>query len=191
LTAAPPGRRPAVFLDRDGVLNEAVVVDGRPTPPGSVAEFRLRPGVVEACIELHEAGFALVVVTNQPDVARGRQTQAELDRIHDRLRQLLPIDDIVVCRHDDADGCECRKPRPGMLLSAAERLELDLSGSVGVGDRWRDVEAARRAGVRSVFVECHYDEPGGTGADIVVGSLLEAVPWIRRLERHKGEEIHA
>lgn len=188
---APRARRPAVFLDRDGVLNEAVVVDGRPTPPSTLADFRLRPGVVDACAELHDAGYALVVVTNQPDIARGTQTHAEVSRMHARLRDVLPLDDIVMCAHDDEDGCRCRKPQPGMFLDAARRLDLDLSASVGVGDRWRDVEAARRAGVRAIFVECHYDEPAAVGADLVVGSLLEAVPWIRGLERHMGEVQNA
>lgn len=188
---APRARRPAVFLDRDGVVNEAVVVDGRPTPPSTLADFRLRPGVVDACAELHDAGYALVVVTNQPDIARGTQTHAEVRRMHARLRDVLPLDDIVMCAHDDEDGCCCRKPQPGMFLDAARRLDLDLSASVGVGDRWRDVEAARRAGVRAIFVECHYDEPAAVGADLVVGSLLEAVPWIRGLERHMGEVQNA
>jgi D-glycero-D-manno-heptose 1,7-bisphosphate phosphatase len=174
--------RPAVFLDRDGVLNEAVVVNGRPTPPATLADLQMRPGVVEACTELHDAGYVLVLVTNQPDIARGTQTRAEVNRMHARLREVLPLDDIVMCVHDDDDNCRCRKPQPGMLLDAADRLGLDLSVSVCVGDRWRDVEAARRAGVRAVFVECHYDEPAATGADLIVGSLLEAVPWICSLE---------
>ena len=185
-------RRPAVFLDRDGVLNEAVVVNGRPTPPLTLADLRLRPGVVEACVELHDAGYALVVVTNQPDIARGTQSHAEVCRMHARLREVLPLDEIVMCVHDDDDNCRCRKPQPGMFLDAADRLGLDLSVSVCVGDRWRDIEAARRAGVQAVFVECHYDEPAATGADLVVGSLLEAVPWIRGLESgSKGKENDA
>lgn len=186
-----------MFLDRDGVLNEAVVVDGRPLAPTSVDQFRLLPGVAEACAALHDAGFVLVVVTNQPDIARGTLARDDVDRMHDRLRALLPVDDVVVCPHDDADGCVCRKPRPGMLLDAARRLDLDLDASFCVGDRWRDVEAARRAGVRAVFVDCHYDEPEGTGAELVVDGLPEAVPWIRRMhhdEQHEhaqGEAQHA
>jgi D-glycero-D-manno-heptose 1,7-bisphosphate phosphatase len=174
------GSRPAVFLDRDGVLNEAFVRDGVPTPPRSVTEFRLLPGVVEACTDLKQAGFALVVVTNQPDIARGKQNWAEVDRMHERLRTLVPVDEIYVCPHDDADACTCRKPQPGMLLAAAERLGLDLARSASVGDRWRDVEAARRAGVTAIHVECHYDESAPVGADVAVANLPEAVAWIRR-----------
>ncbi len=172
--------RPAVFLDRDGVLNETFVRDGVPTPPRSAADFRLLPGVVDACVGLKRAGFALVVVTNQPDIARGTQTWAEVDRMHDRLRSLVPLDDVYVCPHDDVDACACRKPQPGMLLAAAERLGLDLSRSASVGDRWRDVEAARRAGVTAIYVECNYDEPASVGADVAVANLPEAAAWIRR-----------
>jgi D-glycero-D-manno-heptose 1,7-bisphosphate phosphatase len=174
------GGRPAVFLDRDGVLNETFVRDGVPTPPGSVAEFRLLPGVVDACGDLKQAGFTLVVVTNQPDIARGTQTRAEVDRMHERLRSLVPLDEVYVCPHDDVDACACRKPRPGMLLAAAERLGLDLARSACVGDRWRDVEAARRAGVTAIYVNCNYDEPAPAGADVAVANLPEAADWIRR-----------
>jgi D-glycero-D-manno-heptose 1,7-bisphosphate phosphatase len=168
-----------VFLDRDGVLNETFVRNGVPTPPRSLAEFRLLPGVVAACTDLKQAGFTLVVVTNQPDIARGTQNRAEVDRIHERLRSLVPVDEVCVCPHDDADACSCRKPQPGMLLAAAEQLGLDLARSASVGDRWRDVEAARRAGVRAIYVECDYDEPAPAGADVAVANLPEAADWIR------------
>ena len=167
-------RRAAVFLDRDGVLNESALRNGVPVPPATVDDFRLLPGVVEACQEFAAAGLVLVVVTNQPDVSRGTLTVAELDRIHARLRDLLPIDAIYVCPHDDDDGCPCRKPRPGMILQAAADLDLDLNQSVGVGDRWRDVDAARRAGVRSVYISWNDLEPLTNPADATFTSLFEA-----------------
>ena len=175
-------RRPAVFLDRDGVLNEAFVQGGIPTPPRSLAEFRVLPGVVQACAELRQAGFVLVVVTNQPDLARGKLTSADVDGMHQLLRSLVPLDEICVCPHDDADVCTCRKPQPGMLLDAAARLNLDLARSASVGDRWRDIEAARRAGVRAIYIERHYAEPAPVGADVAVADLAEAAEWIRRQE---------
>lgn len=172
--------RPAVFLDRDGVLNEAFVRDGVPVPPRSLEEFRVLPGVAEACTELRRAGFVLVVVTNQPDIARGTQTRAEVDRMHERLHSLVPLDEVCVCPHDDRDACRCRKPRPGLLLDAAERLDLDLARSVSVGDRWRDVEAARRAGVTAIYVQCRPGEPVPFGAHVTVADLPEAAAWIRQ-----------
>jgi D-glycero-D-manno-heptose 1,7-bisphosphate phosphatase len=179
------GARAAVFLDRDGVLNEVELRDGTPHPPAGVEQLRLLPGVVEACYRLRQLGFALVVVTNQPDLARGKQTRNEVDRMHDVLRARLPLDDIVVCAHDDVDDCPCRKPRPGMILDAATRLDLDLGESVCIGDRWRDVEAGKRAGVMAIFVDRGYGERRPTGADAVVASLPAAVEVIES-QRIKG-----
>jgi D-glycero-D-manno-heptose 1,7-bisphosphate phosphatase len=171
------GGRPAVFLDRDGVLNRAFVVDGVPHPPASVDDLELLPGVAAACRRLHDLGFALVVVTNQPDIARGAVDPAAVDEVNDRLREWLPLDDVLVCPHDDADRCDCRKPLPGLILRGARELGVDLARSVMVGDRWRDVEAGRAAGVRTVFVDHGYAEASG-GADLVVTGLSEAVDWI-------------
>jgi D-glycero-D-manno-heptose 1,7-bisphosphate phosphatase len=160
------------------VLNEVEVRNGTPHPPAGVDELRLLPGVVEACHRLRGLGFALVVVTNQPDIARGKQTRDEVDRMHDALRRWLPVDEIVVCAHDDIDDCRCRKPRPGMMLDAAARLDLDLAESVCVGDRWRDVEAGKRAGVTAIFVDRGYGERRPMDADVVVASLPDAVKFI-------------
>jgi D-glycero-D-manno-heptose 1,7-bisphosphate phosphatase len=171
-------RRAAVFLDRDGVLNVAPVRDGRPHPPATVDELRLLPGVGEACRKMKEAGLVLVVVTNQPDVARGATDVARVDAINDALRARLPIDEIAVCPHDDADHCSCRKPKPGLLVESATRWHVDLAASVLVGDRWRDVEAGRAAGTVTVFVDRGYDEARPVKPDLVVSELMDAVPFI-------------
>lgn len=177
---SPARSRPAVFLDRDGVLSEASVRDGVPRPPQTLAEFRVLPGVPQACAGLRRAGFVLVVVTNQPDIARGTQTRTEVDRMNDRLRSLVPLDEVCVCPHDDSDACGCRKPQPGMLLDAAERLGLDLARSASVGDRWRDIEAALRAGVKAIHIDRHYDEPAPVGAHVAVADLPAAAAWIQQ-----------
>ena len=140
-TPVKPAR---VFLDRDGVLNRAVVRDGQALSAGGVDELEILPGVPEALARLKAAGFALVVVTNQPDVARGTTTREAVEAIHARLAAMLPLDEFRVCFHDDGDGCDCRKPKPGLLIGC--RPLHDLGRSVMVGDRWRDVEAGRRAG---------------------------------------------
>jgi D-glycero-D-manno-heptose 1,7-bisphosphate phosphatase len=172
----------AVFLDRDGVLNRAFVVDGVPHPPATVQELELLPGVKEATGRLSAEGWLLVVVTNQPDIARGQTTREAVDRLHEALREQLPLDDVRVCPHDNADRCDCRKPAPGLLLAAAREHGIDLGASVMVGDRWRDIEAGRRAGTRTVYVQSgDYDEPAPAAPDLTVPSLLEAVPWISRL----------
>ncbi len=152
-------KRAAVFLDRDGTLNVAVVRAGLPYPPGKLEEFTLLPGVEEGCRRLRDAGYVLVVVTNQPDVGRGEQIIENVESIHRRLLELLPIDRIEVC-YDPGRGelSEFRKPRPGMILKAARELGLDLTRSWMVGDRWRDVDCGVNAGVRTVFIDYGYAE---------------------------------
>ena len=136
----------AVFLDRDGVLNRPVVRDGKPYPPASVEELEISPDAPAALAALKQAGFRLYVVTNQPDVARGSATRAAVERIHAALAEALPLDGFYVCYHDDSDRCECRKPKPGLLLAAAAEHGISLRASYLIGDRWRDIEAGQRAG---------------------------------------------
>jgi transaldolase len=172
------GLRSAVFLDRDGVLNEPVLIDGRPHPPVGAESVVVLAGAADACRRLRATGVLVVVVTNQPDIARRTQTKGVVDRINATLREQIELDAVFVCPHDDSDGCSCRKPQPGMLTEAAWQLGIDLQRSVMVGDRWRDVEAGRRAGCATVLVRRDYDELLPESADLVVGSLSEAIPWI-------------
>ena len=176
--ARPGALMPAVFLDRDGVLNRATVRDGKPYPPASLAEFELLPGVEDAVRALHRAGYRIIVATNQPDVASGAQRREVVEAMHETLRQKLPIDDVRVCWHTDADGCDCRKPKPGLITAAARDWDIDLKRSVMVGDRWRDVDAGRAAGCRTIFVDRGYGERRPERPDAVVRSLPEAVSLI-------------
>jgi len=168
----------AVFLDRDGVINRADVRDGVPHPPGRMEELEILPGVPEALARLRDAGFRLVVVTNQPDVARGTQRREVIDAMHSALAAALPLDEFRVCDHDDRDACACRKPKPGLLEAAAREAGLSLPASYMVGDRWRDVEAGRRAGCRTVFIDRAYAETVTVDPDVTVASLPEAADWI-------------
>jgi D-glycero-D-manno-heptose 1,7-bisphosphate phosphatase len=168
----------AVFLDRDGVLNRALVRNGRPFPPRSPSELEIMPDTA-ALGELKALGFLLLVVTNQPDVARGTQKQEVVDDIHDRLKAVLPLDDIFVCYHTDGDQCVCRKPIPGLILRAAEKHGIDLASSYLIGDRWRDIEAGEYAGCKTVLIDYGYQEPGPRlGPAIRVRSLRAAADWI-------------
>jgi D-glycero-D-manno-heptose 1,7-bisphosphate phosphatase len=180
MNEAARAQRRAVFLDRDGVLNVAPVRNGKPLSPNSLGELELLPGVREACTELKRAGFLLVVATNQPDIARRKIERAQVEAMNNHLRDELGLDDIAMCPHDDADGCACRKPKPGLLLDAAQRHGIDLARSVMVGDRWRDVEAGRGAGCRTVFIDYGYDETRPKRPDVVTTSLAAAVPDILR-----------
>ena len=174
--------RPAVFLDRDGVINRAVIRDRKPYPPASVDELELLPGVTEALAALKKGGYCLVVVTNQPDVARGTTPRATVDAMNDRLKSTLPLDGILTCFHAGADECDCRKPKPGLIMEAARELGIDRSASFMVGDRWRDMEAGRLAGCRTFFIDYGYDEKQPEAYDFRVASLLEAAKIILRME---------
>ena len=168
----------AVFLDRDGVINRAVVRDGKPFPPSSPGEVEVLPDARDALLRLRDAGYMVIVVTNQPDVARGTQERAAVEQINSRLANELAIDDFVVCYHDDAAGCACRKPSPGGLLEAAERHQVDLESSYMVGDRWRDIEAGQRAGCTPFFIDYGYAERQPTPPFERVSSLAEAAERI-------------
>jgi transaldolase len=173
------GGRRAVFLDRDGVINRAVVRDGRPYPPATLAELEIPPDTAAALAGLKRSGFLLLVVTNQPDVGRGAQQRAVVDSIHDRLKESLPLDDVFVCCHTDDDRCDCRKPAPGLIFRAAERYGIDVAASFLIGDRWRDIEAGESAGCRTVLIDYGYRErPPSAGPAVRVRSLRAAVNWI-------------
>jgi D-glycero-D-manno-heptose 1,7-bisphosphate phosphatase len=178
------GVRRAVFLDRDGVLNRAVICSGQPRPPSSLEAFEILPGVLEATRQLHDAGFLLIGATNQPDVARSTQRREVVEAMNARLLDGLPITAILVC-YEDGDDCPRRKPNPGLLLEAAETYGIDLSASFMVGDRWRDVEAGRRAGCRTIFIDLGYSERRpDPPADHTAVDLMDAAVWIlSNLER--------
>jgi D-glycero-D-manno-heptose 1,7-bisphosphate phosphatase len=167
----------AVFLDRDGVINRAVVRDGKPHPPDTIEELEVLPGVPNALRKLRGAGFRLIVVTNQPDVARGTQTREAVEAMHARLTAELAVDEVIACYHD-GDACDCRKPKPGALIDAASRHGLELEQSFMVGDRWRDIEAGQRAGCRCLFVDHGYAEQQPAGSFVRVPSLAAAADWI-------------
>jgi D-glycero-D-manno-heptose 1,7-bisphosphate phosphatase len=175
-----PGKR-AVFLDRDGVINQAIVRDGKPYPPTGVGELKIVNGAAEALRDLKQAGFLLIVVTNQPDIARGTQDRAAVDAIHQALCETLPLDDFFVCPHDDSDQCDCRKPLPGLLLRAAEKYSIDMPQSFMVGDRWRDVDAGASAGCATVWIDYGYREKRPAAeASVTVDSIRAAADWILR-----------
>jgi len=172
--------RAAIFLDRDGVINRALTRDDKPYPPTSIAEFEILPGVPEACERLKRHGYLLVVATNQPDVGRGTMKQETVEAIHEVMRRTLPIDRVETCYHpgQGASDCDCRKPRPGMLLRAARELGIDLAASWMVGDRWRDIDCGHAAGCRTVFIDYGYDEALRQAPDFRAHSLLEAADLI-------------
>ena len=182
----------AVFIDRDGVINENVQRDGRAVAPTRVEDFRFLPGVEDAAARLKAAGFVLVVVTNQPDIATGRTSRDVVQAMNDNVRRRLPVDDIKMCPHVDADACGCRKPKPGMLIEAAQEHDIDLSHSFMVGDRWRDIGAGEAAGCFTIFIDYGYREPRPEKPQAIVSSLASMMNSISTiftmdLYRHFGK----
>lgn len=171
-------RRAAVFLDRDGVINRAVVKDGKPYPPQTLDAFEILPGVPDALRALKDSGFLLIVATNQPDVSMGKQTRDVVDAMHALLQATLPIDAIKVCWCAEGPECDCYKPKPGLLLEAAREFDIDLSRSFMIGDRWRDIGAGRAAGCFSVFLDRGYSESLVHTPDATCRDLEEAASVI-------------
>lgn len=176
--------RRAVFLDRDGVLNRAVVRNGHPYPPSRVEDFELHDDVVSGCKRLKAANFLLVVITNQPDVGRGKQSRETVEAMHLKMQSALQsIDRIEICYHAGercGEPCNCRKPRPGLILRSAAELKIDVGASYVIGDRWRDVDCARAAGCRAIFIQRGYEESLREVPDFTVRNFNEAVNTLLR-----------
>ena len=170
--------RKAVFLDRDGVINHAIVKDGKPYPPQNVAAVTIPSDASSALTQLSEAGFLLIVITNQPDVARGLVSRDSVEEINHFLASCLPIDDTYTCFHDNHDLCLCRKPKPGSLLTAAQTHQIDLQQSYMIGDRWVDMEAGQQAGCKTIFIDHGYAEQLPTKMDFCVKTLTQATQLI-------------
>jgi len=168
--------RRAVFLDRDGVLAEAIVRGNRPYAPVTLDEFRLVADSAAQVARLRAAGLLCIVFANQPEVARGVLSREILEAMHSRLRAAAAVDDVFVCEHDPAEGCECHKPRPGLIHEAATQWGISLPASFVIGDRWRDVEAGRAAGCYTVLIQRPYSQC--STADVCVPDLGQAVDVI-------------
>jgi D-glycero-D-manno-heptose 1,7-bisphosphate phosphatase len=188
VSSRPSVRPRAVFLDRDGVINRALVQERKPYAPRHLREFRLLPGVGDAVTRLKSVGFLIIVVTNQPDVGHGLTTPETLEAMHARLRERVPVDAILVCPHRRDAGCECRKPKPGLIHRGAADWGIDVRHSYLVGDRATDIVAGRAAGLYTIFLDRGYAEPLIEQPDLRVGSLRQAM---RRILAREADETAA
>jgi D-glycero-D-manno-heptose 1,7-bisphosphate phosphatase len=173
--------RRAIFVDRDGVLNKTFYLKGVPTPPRSIKEVEILSGVKQAILMFKNYGLEVIVVTNQPDVARGSTSRAEVEQINAFLAKELGIQHFYVCYHDDDDRCCCRKPNPGLLEAAAQELEIDLARSFLVGDRWKDIDAGNAVSCNSYLIDYGFEEQQPTGTFTHVKNLLDAATRIAYL----------
>jgi len=177
--------KPGVFLDRDGVLVKPVMRRGAPCAPLRREDFFLLPGGAGAVEKLRAAGYIVVVITNQPEVSRGTLSPALLEEFHRRLRERVPVDDILACCHQDEDLCQCRKPRPGLIREAARRHSIDLAHSYLVGDTERDLGAARAAVLPCLLVDAPYNQ--ALQPDRRVTDIGAAAGWI--LEQGRAPDV--
>jgi D-sedoheptulose 7-phosphate isomerase len=174
------GGKKAIFLDRDGVINKVFLKNGKLVSPRKYEDFELLPDVEKVLKFLKDIGFIIIVITNQPDIARGLIKKEELDKMHTLIREKLPVDDIFVCPHDDAHGCNCRKPKPGLLFEAAKKWNINLNASFIVGDTWKDVEAGKAAGCVTILINASYNQ--GIDCDYKIEDLKEILNIINKEE---------
>jgi D-glycero-D-manno-heptose 1,7-bisphosphate phosphatase len=178
--------RKAIFLDRDGVINKVILKDDRPFSPRSIAEFELSDDIEQFLARSRQVGFMNIVITNQPDIARGLISWDVVEAMHLFIKKNLPVDDIFVCPHDDMDNCNCRKPKHGMLLEAAEKWDIDLTNSFLIGDQWKDMEAGKSAGCITILLEFSYNR--GLQSDFIVKDLRTALKIIKPGEQEALKE---
>ena len=172
----------AIFLDRDGVVNKIIIKNNLPFSPASFKELEILPGVKESISRLKKLNFICLVVTNQPDVSRGKIEKRTVIEINNYLKDEIKLDDIFVCYHDDQDNCKCRKPKPGLLLEAAYKWNVDLIKSYMIGDRWKDIEAGEKAGCKTIFIDYNYTEKRPKNPDFISDSLLNSVRIIEKIK---------
>ena len=177
----------AVFLDRDGVINKAFVKNGLPTSPNSLEELEILPGVKESILRLKKLNFICLVVTNQPDVPRGKISKSNVIKMNNFLKKEIKLDDIFVCFHDDEDGCICRKPKPGLLLHASKKWNVDLKKSFMIGDRWRDIQSGEKAGCKTIYLDYNYKDIKPKSLSFITDTLLKAVYMIEKFSNEKKE----
>lgn len=170
----------AVFFDRDGVVNKAIVRNGKPYSPRALEELELYEETREFVTFLSKRAIQAFVVTNQPDIARKKIDWNTLDSIHEAINANMKFTEIFVCPHDDFDRCECRKPKPGAIFELAKRHKIDLKKSFVVGDRWKDIVAGKAAGCKTIFVDWRYNEKCYANPDFSVRSLVDCFKIIKR-----------
>ena len=177
--------RRAIFLDRDGVINKIFIKNGLPFSPSSFDQLEILPGVKESILRLKKLNFVCLVVTNQPDVSRKKIEKKTVIKMNNYLIDEIKLDDIFVCYHDDHDNCKCRKPKPGLLLEARMKWDIDFKKSYMIGDRWKDVEAGRRVGCKTIFIDYNYKETKPKNSTFTTNSLFNSVHIIEKLQDRK------
>ena len=174
----------AVFLDRDGILNESIIKQGKPYPPQNLEEVVIHDEVKRGIRLLKNEGLLLIMITNQPDIARNKTTEKNVNSINNFVKQILNLDDVFMCVHDDKDNCNCRKPKPGMIIEAKKKWNIELSGSFLVGDRWKDISAGIKMNLITFLLDLGYNEKK-VNADFEYKTFTQIVNQIIKLKNEK------
>ena len=169
----------AIFLDRDGVINKSIIANGKPYAPLLFEDFVFYEDTKKAIVVIQSLDYKTIIVTNQPEINKGNLNHEELKRMNDRIYNELKIDDIFVCEHTSEEDCDCRKPKPGMILNASKKHNIDLSQSFLIGDRYKDIESAHAAGCNSIFIDRKYSEKFPNKQIKSVSSFYEAAIFIK------------
>jgi D-glycero-D-manno-heptose 1,7-bisphosphate phosphatase len=174
----------AIFLDRDGVVNYSIIREKKPYAPICLDELKIIPEIKSVIDFFKKRKFMVFVITNQPDVARGKVTKDEVEKINASILSQLSIDEIFTCYHDNQDQCECRKPKPGAFVTLSQKYNVDLSKSIMVGDRAKDIEAAKNANCPSVFIDYGYNEPKPVDQNYTVNNIEGLLICLERHFEH-------
>jgi D-glycero-D-manno-heptose 1,7-bisphosphate phosphatase len=173
----------AIFIERDGILTLPRVERQQQVTPATLDEFKVNKSAAAGLEQLKRAGFVLIATTNQPGISRGSVTRHELERMHALLMRTFPLDDILVCPHDEMDHCPCRKPSAGLFTEAAFKWQVDLERSFVISDKWQDARAARAAGCTSMLIQSAWI--GSGHHDFVLANFEVIVAKILQLQaRH-------
>ena len=176
--------RKAIFLDRDGTLNKAYIENGLPISPSSLNKFKIIKGVKKSINRLKKLNFLCILITNQPDVFRGKISKKTVVKMNSYIKKKIKLDDMFVCYHDNEHNCSCRKPKPGLLLKASKKWKIDLKKSFMIGDRWKDILAGKKVGCKTIFINNNYKNDKKVKADFTFKSLLKAVNKIEKLRKN-------
>ena len=180
--------RKAIFLDRDGVINKIFIKNNLPFSPPSFDLLEILPGVKESIKRLKKLNFICLLITNQPDVSRGKIEKETVIKMNNYLKDEIKLDDVFVCYHDDDDNCKCRKPKPGLLLAACKKWNIDLKRSYMIGDRWKDIEAGRSVGCKTILIDYNYKETKPKNPNFTTDSLLNSVYIIEKIQDRKNKQ---
>lgn len=170
-------KKKAIFLDRDGVINDVIFRgSNKPIAPWSLEEFKLYVGIEEPLRQLSDSGYLLFVVSNQPDISKGLVDIQIVQQMNDIIVSQFPIEKVVFCPHEDRHKCACRKPKSGMLIELAAEYGVDLNASYLIGDNWKDIAAGEAAGCKTILIKRAYNKT--VNADNYVQSLDEVTKII-------------